>query len=275
VEGYISFAVAGLLPLAQDKATFWRTFHHDGQIGPPPFPVPTITYNIVEFAPAKRADTPPPLFLLYPYTYSVVSTTTQHPLPSGTVQYTNTAQCTYSKLHGGSVQLETMPLNTSWSKFQEVLINALASSFLYGWGSSPFSSVTQFSSRANSLFVGLCGHLPGLPSYFSAPLKINWTLCKGGLKDSWEIYFICISFISFPLNCSATLNTKILSLLEGRRFINDMFVTLLHFASKRGHTDLQQNQNPWAEVTHNGAAVYQWSQIRITACDEEQDPDPH
>ncbi len=116
-----------------------------------------------------------------------------------------------------------------------MLINALASSFLYGWGSSPFSSVTQFSSRANSLFVGLCGHLPGLPSYFSAPLKINWTLCKGGLKDSWEIYFICISFISFPLNCSATLNTKILSLLEGRRFINDMFVTLLHFASKREH----------------------------------------
>ncbi len=66
---------------------------------------------------------------------------------------------------------------------------------------SSFSSVIQYSPRANSLFVCLCK----LPSRFSAPLKIN--------------YFICISFISLPLNCSATLNTKILSLLEGRLFI--------------------------------------------------------
>ncbi len=94
----------------------------------------------------------------------------------------------------------------------------------------PFSSVIQYSPRANSLFVCLCK----LPSRFSAPLKINWTLCKGSLKDSWEIYFICIFFISFPLNCSATLNTKISSLLEGRLFINDMFVTLLHFGIYKG-----------------------------------------
>jgi hypothetical protein len=31
---------------------------------------------------------------------------------------------------GGSPELETMPLNTSWS--QETITNALASSFLYG-----------------------------------------------------------------------------------------------------------------------------------------------
>jgi hypothetical protein len=32
---------------------------------------------------------------------------------------------------GGSVELERMPLNTSWSKFQYMEMNALTSSFLY------------------------------------------------------------------------------------------------------------------------------------------------
>ncbi len=39
----------------------------------PPFTVSTITYKVVVYAPAERANTFL-LFLLYPYMYSVVST---------------------------------------------------------------------------------------------------------------------------------------------------------------------------------------------------------
>jgi hypothetical protein len=62
--------------------TFWRTFHHGGKISPawcgrgvarpPPFTISTITYKVVVYAPTERADILP-LFLLYPYMYSVVS----------------------------------------------------------------------------------------------------------------------------------------------------------------------------------------------------------
>ncbi len=38
---------------------------------PPPFTISTVTYKVVVYAPAESADTLP-LFLLYPYTYSVV-----------------------------------------------------------------------------------------------------------------------------------------------------------------------------------------------------------
>ncbi len=52
--------------------TFWRIFHHDGKINPgwcgsarpPPFAVSTLTYNLVVYAPAERADT-------FPYFYSI------------------------------------------------------------------------------------------------------------------------------------------------------------------------------------------------------------
>jgi hypothetical protein len=37
---------------------------------PPPFTISAITYKVVMYAPAERADTLP-LFLLYPYMYSV------------------------------------------------------------------------------------------------------------------------------------------------------------------------------------------------------------
>jgi hypothetical protein len=40
---------------------------------PPPFTISTITYKVVVYAPDERADTLP-LFLLYPYRYSVVLT---------------------------------------------------------------------------------------------------------------------------------------------------------------------------------------------------------
>jgi hypothetical protein len=61
-------------------ATLWRTFHHDGNISqgwcgwglharPPPFSISTITNKIVVYAPAEDRYTP--LFLLYPYMYSV------------------------------------------------------------------------------------------------------------------------------------------------------------------------------------------------------------
>ncbi len=60
-----------------------RAFHHDGTISPgwwggggalpPPFTISTITYKVVVYAPAERADTLP-LFLLYPYVYSVIQT---------------------------------------------------------------------------------------------------------------------------------------------------------------------------------------------------------
>jgi hypothetical protein len=63
-------------------ATFWSTLHHDKkkyvQAGegagalPPPFLVSTITYKVVMYTPAERADSLP-LFLLYPYMYSVVN----------------------------------------------------------------------------------------------------------------------------------------------------------------------------------------------------------
>jgi hypothetical protein len=44
-----------------------------GGARPPPFTISTITYKVVMYAPAERADTLP-LFLLYPYMYSVVET---------------------------------------------------------------------------------------------------------------------------------------------------------------------------------------------------------
>jgi hypothetical protein len=60
--------------------TFWRTFHHDGKINPglvsvggarpPPLTLSTITYKVIVYAPAERADTLT-LILLYPYIYSV------------------------------------------------------------------------------------------------------------------------------------------------------------------------------------------------------------
>ncbi len=63
---------------------FWRTFHHDGKISPgwcgeggarpPAFTKCTITNKVVEYAPAERTDTLP-VFLIYPYMYSVVFTT--------------------------------------------------------------------------------------------------------------------------------------------------------------------------------------------------------
>ncbi len=47
-------------------ATFWRTFHQDGKTAqpsegggarPPPFTISTITYKVVVYSPAERADT--------------------------------------------------------------------------------------------------------------------------------------------------------------------------------------------------------------------------
>jgi hypothetical protein len=57
---------------------FWHTFHHEvsaqagegGGARPPPFTISTITYEVVVYAPAERVDALP-LFLLYPYMYSV------------------------------------------------------------------------------------------------------------------------------------------------------------------------------------------------------------
>jgi hypothetical protein len=57
-------------------AIFWLKLAQSGKGGgarPPPFPISTITYKVVLYAPAARADTLP-LFLLYPYMYSVVRT---------------------------------------------------------------------------------------------------------------------------------------------------------------------------------------------------------
>ncbi len=61
-------------------ATFWRTFHHDGEnsparlalgvVGGTPLTLSTMTSKIVAYAPAVREDTLP-LFLLNPYMYSV------------------------------------------------------------------------------------------------------------------------------------------------------------------------------------------------------------
>jgi hypothetical protein len=58
------------------NATFCCTFHHDGKFSPAwweweCFTISTITYKVVVYDPAERADTLP-LFLLYPYMYSVV-----------------------------------------------------------------------------------------------------------------------------------------------------------------------------------------------------------
>ncbi len=43
-----------------------------GSASPPPLTISTITYKVVVYAPAERTDTLP-IFLLHPYTYSVVS----------------------------------------------------------------------------------------------------------------------------------------------------------------------------------------------------------
>jgi hypothetical protein len=63
-------------------STLWRIIHHDGKIiprlvrvrgaRPPTFTLSTITREIVVYALAERTDTLP-LFLLYPYKYSVAS----------------------------------------------------------------------------------------------------------------------------------------------------------------------------------------------------------
>ncbi len=62
------------------KATFLRTFHHDGKFSSgwrewehaqPPFTIFTITYKVAVYAPAESADTLP-LFHLYPFVYSVL-----------------------------------------------------------------------------------------------------------------------------------------------------------------------------------------------------------
>jgi hypothetical protein len=57
------------------KAAFWRTFHHYGKKAqpgegggarPPFFTISTITYKVVVYVPAEKADTfPIPIFLLY------------------------------------------------------------------------------------------------------------------------------------------------------------------------------------------------------------------
>ncbi len=52
-------------------ATFWRTFHPDGPIEGP-FILSTITYKVMVYAPAERADTLP-IFLLFPYINSVAN----------------------------------------------------------------------------------------------------------------------------------------------------------------------------------------------------------
>jgi hypothetical protein len=66
-------------------ATFWRTFRlimkklalagegGGGGARPSPFTISTITYKVEVYAPAERAD-PLPLFLIYPFMYSVAET---------------------------------------------------------------------------------------------------------------------------------------------------------------------------------------------------------
>ncbi len=57
-----------------------RTVGGGGGASPPPFIISTITYKVVVYAPAERADTLL-LFLLYPSLYSVVTPPTPPPLP--------------------------------------------------------------------------------------------------------------------------------------------------------------------------------------------------
>ncbi len=70
-------------PHRMATSTFWCTFHQDGKISPvwwewgctpTPFALSTITHKVGVYAPAEKADTLP-LFLLYPYMYSVILTT--------------------------------------------------------------------------------------------------------------------------------------------------------------------------------------------------------
>jgi hypothetical protein len=55
-----------------------------GGARPPPF---TITYKVVVYAPAERADTLP-VFLLYPYMYSVVLNTIKTCIMASIPQHT-------------------------------------------------------------------------------------------------------------------------------------------------------------------------------------------
>ncbi len=62
--------------------TFWRKFHHDGKIspawcgwrvhGPPPFTLSTITSKVVVYVSFSWEGRYTPLFLLYPYMYSMI-----------------------------------------------------------------------------------------------------------------------------------------------------------------------------------------------------------
>jgi hypothetical protein len=64
-------------PLSGVHSIMMEKFAQDGECGggggacPPLFSISTIHYKVVVYAPAERADTLP-LFLLYPYMYSVV-----------------------------------------------------------------------------------------------------------------------------------------------------------------------------------------------------------
>jgi hypothetical protein len=53
--------------------SWWKNLPRLVRVGDAPFTITTITYKVVVYAPVKRADTLP-LFLLYPYMYSVAET---------------------------------------------------------------------------------------------------------------------------------------------------------------------------------------------------------
>ncbi len=60
-------------PLSRVYSNMMEKLAQAGERGgarPPPFTVPSITYKVVVYAPAERADALP-LFLLYPFMYSV------------------------------------------------------------------------------------------------------------------------------------------------------------------------------------------------------------
>jgi hypothetical protein len=66
------------LPLSSVHSIMMEKLSQPGEGGgcsPPPFTISTITYKVVVYAPAERADI---LFQLYPYMYSVFTTLPRH-----------------------------------------------------------------------------------------------------------------------------------------------------------------------------------------------------
>ncbi len=102
-------------------ADFWRTSHRWwgwGGVDAHPSQPNTITYKVAVYAPAERADTLP-LFLLYPYMYSVVQTRSWSRRQGGCSSFPHSFPSSPSSFHFISSLFSyfiSIPICPLWSK---------------------------------------------------------------------------------------------------------------------------------------------------------------